>query len=70
MDPVYSVAKAFHNLDENQLGFVTRTKLFHLLTGFGEKMEPVEVINALERMRLAGYGLKIPITAIIDHISG
>jgi Ca2+-binding EF-hand superfamily protein len=69
-DPVWEVATAFHNLDKNQSGYVNRTKLFNLLTGFGEKMEPIEVVNALERMRLAGYGLKIPITEIINHISG
>jgi Ca2+-binding EF-hand superfamily protein len=67
---VWEVAKAFRNLDENRTGCVNRTKLFTLLTGFCEKMEPVEVEIALERMRLSGYGLRIPISDIIDHISG
>ncbi|KAI6183078.1 hypothetical protein M3Y97_00449600 [Aphelenchoides bicaudatus] len=69
-DPVWEVAKAFRNLDENQTGYINRTKLFTLLSGFGEKMEPVEIQIALERMRLSAYGLRIPITSLIDHISG
>ncbi|KAI6219952.1 hypothetical protein M3Y95_01082000 [Aphelenchoides besseyi] len=70
VDPVYEVAKAFHNLDDRKTGNINRTELFRLLTaGIGEKMDPVEVEIALQRMGLAGNKLRIEISQILNHIS-